>query len=150
MKRLTFAMLVLVLILSACAPGLSEPVSSDNPMNSETPLPPTEPASQLPDSWVRGQVYLDRTDLLILESHPLQFMLVLQGNLPTPCHELRVDVSLPDEQNKVMVEVYSVVDPSVICIQVLAPFETNHALGSFPAGHYTLWINGNQVAEFDA
>jgi len=25
----------------------------------------------------------------------------------------------------------------------------NFPLGSFPPGHYTLWVNGEKVAEFD-
>lgn len=99
---------------------------------------------------MRGNVYLDSTDLLTMESYPLQFMLVLKGNLPTPCHHLRVAVSLPDTQNKIIIDVYSVTDPNAICTQVMEPFEENIPLGSFPTGHYTLWVNGEQVAEFDS
>lgn len=98
----------------------------------------------------RGNVYLDSTELLTMESYPLQFALVLKGNLPTPCHQLRVAVSPPDPGNKILVDVYSVVNPDVMCVQVLQPFEVNHPLGSFPAGRYMLWVNGQLIAEFDA
>jgi hypothetical protein len=78
----------------------------------------------------------------------LQFTLALKGSLPTPCHALRVAVSPPDPQNKVDVDVYSVVDPNSICSQVVEPFEENFPLGSFPDGNYTLWVNGEKIAEF--
>jgi hypothetical protein len=99
---------------------------------------------------MRGAVYLDSTNLLTMESFPLQFALVLKGNLPTPCHKLKVAVSPPDAQNKIVVDAYSVFDPNVICAQALQPFAENFPLGSFPTGHYVLWVNGKQVAEFDA
>ena len=34
-----------------------------------------------------GPVYLDATEILYLESFPVQVRLVLRGALPTPCHE---------------------------------------------------------------
>jgi hypothetical protein len=38
----------------------------------------------------------------------------------------------------------------MICTQVVKPFEENVPLGSFPAGHYMLWVNEEMVTEFDA
>lgn len=153
MKPLTFILLALLLILSACAGGMEEPVNNDEPVSSESPsVPPTETSAPILslDSFERGPVYLDSVDLLRMESFPVQFMLSLTGNLPTPCHQLRVEVSPPDADNRVMVEVYSVVDPGVMCTQVLKPFELNHPLGSFPEGKYTLWVNGEMITKFDA
>jgi hypothetical protein len=45
--------------------------------------------------------------------------------------------------------VYSVSAPDTVCIQMLEPFSVNFPMGSFPSGHYTLWVNGEQVAELD-
>jgi hypothetical protein len=150
MKTLTFTLLALLLTLSACAGSMEEPANNDEPVSSESPsIPPTEPLLSL-DSFERGPVYLDSADLLRMESFPVQFMLSLTGNLPTPCHQLQVVASPPDADNRVMVEVYSVVDPGVMCAQVLAPFEVNHPLGSFPEGKYTLWVNGEMVVEFES
>jgi hypothetical protein len=98
----------------------------------------------------RGEAFLEAKSLATLESYPVQFMLQLKGELPTPCHKLRIAVEPPDKDNKVAVDVYSVVNPAEICIQVLAPFEVAFPLGSYPAGIYTLWVNGEMVAEFQA
>lgn len=151
MKRIFIIITIPILVLGACTPA--QQPRMDDPVNSEPPFPPPgDDFSPTPDDadLIRGQVYLDSTELLTLESFPLQFSLQVTGNLPTPCHQLRVDVSPPDAQNKVMVNVYSVADPEVMCIQVLEPFDTNISLGSFPAGRYTLWVNGEMVADFQS
>jgi hypothetical protein len=98
----------------------------------------------------RGNVYIDRSELLIMESNPIQIALMLRGSLPTPCNKLRVIASPPDEQNRIQVDVYSVIDPEQICVQVLEPFEANTGLGSFPSGHYSVWVNGEMIGEFDS
>ncbi|NOH03657.1 MAG: hypothetical protein HND47_17695 [Chloroflexi bacterium] len=162
MKHLVYLSITLALILAACAPAADGPDASDSPVSypnvsypnsgENPPVPPADDYAPRPEdaSLTRGPAYVDSTDLLTLESYPLQFMLQLKGSLPTPCHALRVAVSAPDAQNKVMVDVYSVSDPNMMCAQMLKSFEVNIPLGSFPAGKYTLWVNGSQVAEFDA
>ena len=99
---------------------------------------------------IRGNVLLESTDILVLESFPVQIVLHLTGQLPSPCHNLRAQMSEPDEQGRIQVEVYSLVDPAVMCAQVIKDFDTRINLGSFPSGTYTLWVNGEQVGEFTA
>lgn len=149
MKKILFTLTAVVFTLSACAPVANVPptdIQTATPQVSK-PIPTPAPTDS---NLVRGNVFVDSTDLLILESYPLQFMLALKGSLPTPCNQLRVDVNPPDSENKIIVEVYSVVPADAICAQVVEPFEENFPLGSFPAGHYTLWVNGELVTEFDA
>ena len=178
MKRLIPLLLVLIL-LTACAPGASEPsqpindphqsVSNpDQPADGGDPvIDPNQPTSNddpvfIPQKFdntiprpadkklLRGNAYVESTDLLTMESYPLQFMLAVSGNLPTPCNQLRVDVKPPDAENRIVVDVYSVVEPDQMCAEMLQPFSINIPLSSFPSGHYTVWVNGEQVAEFDA
>jgi hypothetical protein len=40
--------------------------------------------------------------------------------------------------------------PTKICDEMLKPFEQEIDLGSFPAGHYTVFVNGKPVGGFDA
>ena len=156
MKKIFNLLLLLFLTLSACAPaGSDEPVNSTeqdalDPAGSTMPSNENFAPNPGDEGLTRGEAYLDQTELLTLESYPLQFMLNLKGNLPTPCHQLRIAVSKPDAENRVNVEVYSIADPDMICAEVLAPFEVNYSLGSYPSGIYSLWVNGNQVAEFEA
>ena len=92
----------------------------------------------------RGSVFVEEFGILTLESYPPQFMLHLIGNLPTPCHELRALASEPGKDGRINVELYSVSDPSAVCVQVLAPFEANIPLGSYTEGSYPVTINGDQ------
>ena len=152
MKRFLTFLLTLTL-LTACGAAATPTDSPDTPVDSDTPpngLPPIYAPRPGDDQLQRGAVFIDSTDLLTMESFPLQFSITLKGNLPTPCHELRVVYNEPDTENKIALEVYSVVDPGVMCAEVIQPFEQNISLGSFPAGHYTVWVNGEQMAEFDA
>jgi hypothetical protein len=73
----------------------------------------------------------------------------LKGTLPDPCHQLRIVLTPADTQNKINLEVYSVYDPKVACSTVIQPFNVIFPLGSFPSGHYTVYVNGEDLAEFD-
>lgn len=147
MKKILLTSLIAILALTACTPSLDEPVSSNDPITPQASdyLPVPEDAN-----LIRKIVYLDAVDLLTMESFPLQFSLVFKGNLPTPCNKLRIVDKQPDPENKIVIDVYSLTDPNTACIQVLEPFEVNFPLGDYPKGHYTVWVNGDQVAEFDA
>jgi hypothetical protein len=95
--------------------------------------------------------YLDSAQLLVLESYPPQYRLALTGSLPDPCHSLRVQPAAPDAENRILVDVYALADPSAVCIQMLKPFTVSVPLvvDGLPAGHYTVWVDGEKVGEFD-
>jgi hypothetical protein len=113
-------------------------------------LQPSDPLQPLPDeaSMSRAEVTITSQELLVMESYPLQVALLIKGTLPTPCHQLRVEVNEPDDENRILVEAYSLVDPAQICAQVLQSFEENIPLGSYPDGTYTVLLNGEEVGEF--
>ncbi|MHB8779276.1 MAG: hypothetical protein ACYC6R_16190 [Anaerolineales bacterium] len=151
MKRTLFTTPLLILALSTCVIAVQPPMNEST--HTESPSPPQKSIfipSSADSKLIRGIVYLDSTELRTLESFPLQFMLTMKGSLPTPCHQLRVSVSPTDADNKVIVNIYSVSNPDEMCAQVLEPFEVNFPLGSFPAGRYTLWVNGEMVTEFQS
>lgn len=101
------------------------------------------------EKMTRGEAYLDTVTLLSAESYPPQITLQLVGNLPNPCHQLRVNIPRPDAQNRIYIEVYSVAGTDLACIEVLQPFDAAVPLGSFPAGKYTVFVNGEQIGEFE-
>ncbi len=167
MRTQWMILLCLIPLLAACGsatPATAIPEPNQKPDRNVTisatppigippsPLPPPEEVRPRPEDATmrRENVYLEKTDLLVMESYPPQFALLISGNLPTPCNQLRVQVNPPDEQKRIAIEVYSVVAPDAICIEVLKPFRQTIPLGSFPAGHYTILVNGKKVAEFDA
>lgn len=163
MKQKIF-LLLMVLILTSCAPaaaGTDDTIITPPPDTAVTsPGDATMPANEPGENpfapapgdvnLTRGNVFIQEASLLVRESYPVQIAVNLKGELPTPCNQLRVDIGTPDSNNRIEIEVYSVVNPDMVCIQVVKPFEENVNLGTFPTGHYSVWVNGESVGEFDS
>jgi hypothetical protein len=132
-------------------------------------VPPISPSGYEPqpgdEKLTRGEVFIDfsNSSLALMESFPVQVSAILNGNLPDPCHQLRAIVNpitpfkgtLTQEvgatsEKKVNLEVYSLTDPSQVCITVVKPFNATISLGSYPTGHYSVYVNGKLLGEFDA
>ena len=95
----------------------------------------------------RGEAFINQSELITMESYPPQFALLISGALPSPCHALRVEVEEPDDEDQVVVNLYSVVDPQEVCVQVLEEFEVNVPLGTPPPGTYLVILNGEEIGE---
>jgi len=133
-----------------------EPSEADSDQPQQEPplaVPPPSDHEYAPVSGdevlTRGNVYIDASEIILLESYPVQVELVLIGNLPTPCNQLRAITSPADDQNRIQVEVYSLIGQDVICTQVLEPFEAKIPLGSYTEGSFTVLVNGEAVGSFD-
>lgn len=116
-----------------------------------SPLPSSsEPTIPIPggDDGGRGPVYLESAQLLVKGNHQTQVTLVLRGHVPTPCHTLRVEVVPPDRENQIRVSVYSLFDEEKVCAQVLSPFDVQIPFEEYPAGRYTVVVNGEVIGEF--
>lgn len=158
MRQLIILVIVATLV-TACAPmptnvpGPDSPVVNPTDNGNPTQTQPAMP-SYVPQpndiNLSRASAFVDEMGLLIRESYPPQITLGISGNLPTPCHQLRANINPPDTENKIKVEVYTVVDPNMICTQVLKPFQENIELGTFPSGHYSVWVNEELAGEFDS
>lgn len=150
-------LLLMVLLVASCAPQLEPTPGPDTAVTSPsvdtipTNEPSTNPFAPQPGDagLIRGNVYVNEASLIIRESFPPQISLTLAGELPTPCNQLRAEINPPNPENKIIVDVYSVVDPNQVCIQVVEPFEESIDLGTYSTGHYRVWVNGEMAGEFD-
>lgn len=133
------------ILLSACIGSKSPDLGTHTTPPESTPAP-WEPTSGDND-LVRGEVFLDKTDIVILESDIPKFVLRISGALPTPCHNIRVVVSEADDRNNIRVDVFSLTAPDEICIQVLEPFETMIPLGIYTSGEFQVVVNGKEIGE---
>ncbi|MCC6146176.1 MAG: hypothetical protein IT308_01270 [Anaerolineaceae bacterium] len=149
-------LLVVVLFTSGCSTKISD-VNTPATHSPETRTPPVSGGKgdsvneETSDdgSFKRALAAVEVVEIRRKESFPGQITLVVEGTLPTPCHQLRTKVHPPGEKNEINVEVYSLVDPAMICAQVLAPFEEQFELGSYPAGGYTVVVNGQERGRFE-
>lgn len=92
---------------------------------------------------------MDNSQLFSSDTQPRLASAILQGELPTPCHQLRVVLEATSSENQINLEVYSLYDPQVICNDMTQPFHITYPLGSFSNGHYSVYVNGQLLGEFD-
>ena len=133
------------------APATDTPAVSKPSQTASAGQAERSPVDPLPNEskMVRGNVFVDESGVILMESYPVQAALLVSGTLPTPCHELRATVSEPDKENNIYVELYSLTDPNMACIQMLEQFEASIPLGSYSSGSYTVFLNGDEVGEIN-
>lgn len=120
-------------VLSACAPG--ESGSGDDPTTTTI------------SGGIEGPVFVDSTEILYLESFPVQVRLVVLGSLPTPCHQAQWSVE--EDGEAIDVALWSVVALGQDCAQVLEPFEVSIPLGSFETADLDVVLNGEQIGRVE-
>lgn len=99
----------------------------------------------------REPVYIGQSEILAQLSAPPTITLIIQGDLPTACHEFHSEIEGPDADNRIDVIVYSTVNPTMRCAQVLMPFEESVAIpmDGHADGVYTIYLNDSPVGEFN-
>lgn len=100
-------------------------------------------------AMLRGDLRLDSSSLAVAQSQVTVNFAYFQ---PTPCFKLRVEVSQPDSQNRINLNAYAVTEKDKACalMALSTPLQASLNLGSYPKGHYSVWLNGSKVDEFDS
>ena len=150
-KRYFLLSLLVILLVSCGAAG------NINAADTPTPIPPVSrgenPFGPQPgdEAMAQDPVQIVKTELLTLESSPVQFVLKISFFMPTPCHQYRISISQPGANNQINVEVYSLRKPNQVCtlMALSTPTEVSLNLGSFTAGHYSVWVNDEKATEFN-
>ena len=144
LMKYLWIILVAALLLIGCEPVGNSPNEDVSPIEIKMYSPQPEDGD-----LVKGKVYLKSTEIKLVNNDPSQREVVLTGTLPTPCHNLRAIVGSPEFNNRISIELYSLVSPTAICTQELKAFFVNLPLGSLSEGHYILFVNGGKKVEFD-
>lgn len=166
-KHLSLA--ALVLIVAACAEpadvggGGTGPTATtgttlapDQPVDSDGDQPIAEPGpvGSIPqprppiDGSTDGEVWVTSADLRIMESYPIQVMLDVTGDKPTPCHE--VFWTAEDTGEAIEIEMISQVALGQQCAQVIEEFIIAVPLGSWAEESREVYLNGELVGSFDS
>jgi len=133
-----------IVILAACGAQATEtPVFQGN-----NPYAPQSADSTL----MAGDIIVDSSSVFLTKSQPPQVMVNFAYFQPTPCHQLRVEISTPDADNHIALKAYAVAEKDKPCalMALSTPLQASLNLGSFPSGHYFVVLNGNQIGEFDS
>lgn len=132
-------------------PDNSAYLAPGTPASIEAKIPPSGYEPQAGDNHMRRDpVTLDlaASRLDVTDTQPVQVKVTLNGSLPDSKHVLRVNVSLPEGQNLINIEVYSVVPPGILTSQASMPFTADIPLGSYSSGAYTVVVNGEELGTF--
>ncbi len=148
-------LVLLIFFLAACSHGESGspiPITGDSAtatlvQGNETPAFNSNSPNPGDDALTRADVHIQSLTILTKEGFPPAYLLKIIGSLPTPCHQLRTDVGLPTLDNRIHVQVYSVVDLKRVCPQVVQPYQTTVSLGSYVRGTYIVLVNDQIVGQ---
>ena len=157
--------LVLVAVVAACGspdvigsgedPEPTTSIDPDQPVGSDGDRPIAEPGpvGSIPEprppieGSVDGEVWVTGSDVRVMESFPVQIMLDVTGDKPTPCHEIFWTVE--DDGEVIAIEMISQVAPEQNCAQVIEPFTIAVPLGSWTEETREIRLNGEVVGSFE-
>lgn len=99
----------------------------------------------------RGEVSVDMasSQLLKIGTQPVQAIAILRGNSLTPCNPIRLAITRSNENSAINLEIYSLINPKQNCIAVLQSFEIAIIVDTDMSGHYSIYVNGKLLREFD-
>lgn len=143
MKRISLFIIILVVLAAfaaACTGG-----AADEPDSTEAATATPEAAAPVSTQPDRGQAIVTGTEVLILESFPVQVNVVARGDLPDSCTTIdQVITQRSDTGFRVAVTTFR--QPDQICTQAIVPFEETISLdvAGLPAGTYQVTVNGVQ------
>lgn len=147
-----FLSLLMVFLLTGCVA-----VPTPNPAPTATAAPPyrispdENPHQPQIEDVGRRIESVTITSVILSERYefsPPRSALSMVGYMPSVCNELRVNIDPPDEQFRVFIEVYSLVNPDIQCDNVFQQFEANILFGTYSPGRYYVWINDSLVGDF--
>ncbi len=93
-----------------------------------------------------GKVFVDSVEIQFSETWP---KIRIAGFLPTPCHNLRANMQIQEIELQVQVELYSLADSGLSCIQTLEPFTLEFPVELKTEGTYKILINQVEMDQFD-
>jgi inhibitor of cysteine peptidase len=142
MFKILSSLIVVLILVAACAPPVSEPLPTE-------PVVPTEPEPAEPkpepqkDTLVRDLAPIDDVQVMLLESFPVQVNVAIRGYLPDACTEIE-HVKQDASGNTFKITIGTVRPKELACADVIEPFEEVVSLDvlGLKAGVYTVDVNG--------
>jgi hypothetical protein len=143
-----------ILLLAACTPQVTQAPATESPATQPVLLQFDNPYASQPgdNDLMGGEIDIDSASVSLAESQPPQVIVNLAYFPPTPCYQLRVLVSGPNDQNQINLKAYGVAPKNKPCnlMALATPLQASLNLGSLPKGHYTVLLNDNQIGEFNS
>ena len=93
--------------------------------------------------YLYGDALVDTFQVLVMESHPVQIALVIEGNYRDGCTELS-EITQEVRGDRIVIQVRTQRPKDAMCTQALVPFSERYRLDltDIEPGTYTLEVNG--------
>lgn len=140
-RTLLIFSVLLPLLLAACSLIGGEEATTTPTETAQAQATPT--LDPLTGEVVNGIATVDKVDVLVLESFPVQITVVASGNLPDGCTTLS-DVVTGREGNTFTLTLNTSRLAGAMCTEALVPYDKVVSLdvAGLPAGDYTVLVNG--------
>lgn len=106
--------------------------------------------SPMEEKLQKAKVFIDSVEIksnALLPDGMLE--VAISGSLPTPCHVLRADMQILEEERQILIDVYSLADTEKSCIQVLEPFVLQIPVDLEIEGNYRVLVNQVEMSQFE-
>lgn len=132
-SKLAVLLVLAATVLAACSPSPKNPYA---PQAGDANL-------------VRDTIEIVSMEVVRPAGNPSEATLNLSYFTPTPCHQFRMTASAPDGNMRITVDAYSLMKKDQVCalMRLSTPSQASLTLGSYPAGKYTVWVNGTMAGE---
>jgi len=139
-QKLALLLAVVIILLSTACNG----DSVDGTGEDGTPTPSGGLSEPGEAEYLSGQAEVDRVEVLIMESFPVQVSVVVYGQYPDGCTQTSNAEQENLEGNTIELTVYTIRPVDAECTQEVVPFEESFSLDveGLSAGTYTVDVNG--------
>ncbi len=168
-NKVLVSLMILALAVTGCTTGTAQPLGvppaddgdavpvipgarvgeDDTSRTVTSDDPPPTPTPPLKGEVVEGEAAVDSINVNIMESFPVQVMVVVRGDLSDGCTSISRSEQSDAGGNTILVRLYTARPAEAMCTEAIVPFEENIPLDvlGLPAGEYTVDVNG-QTATF--
>jgi hypothetical protein len=122
-----FVSIAIVVVIASVGAGNGEDDDRDQPASG--------------DERQVQEVAIDRFDVNLAESFPVQVFIAVEGHLPDPCWESQEPV-VEREGDRFVVTIMAERDPDEMCAQVIEDYSESIGLGDVEPGSYAVEVNG--------
>jgi len=106
---------------------------------------PFDVASPSTPATMTGMAVVEEIEILMMESFPIQVVVLVRGYLPDGCTVIdQVRSRFEPESDRFVIEITTVRDADAVCTEAIVPFEERVSLDVYglPAGTYFVDANG--------
>lgn len=143
-----YLLIICALMMTACGNATAEKDDAvSTPAQDKPAQAGPEEAAQPAWTLEERESWVEKTEIITMESAPPQFAVKFTVTMPTPGWELKVDEpSKPDAHGRIIVKVTGT-PPEGIVAQVLQPESFQANLGSLNEGNYLIELHYRRKGE---